>query len=474
MFFTAMLHQPLSYRHQVHVVLLVLFILSISSIGVLDSKNVKASEDRSWHTSGRQILDAKDRPVRIAGINWFGFETPNYVVHGLEERNYQDMLKQIKHLGYNTIRLPFSSQLFDAASSPNGIDFTKNPDLRALSGFQILDKIIGYASHLGLLIILDRHRPDANSQSALWYTSDYPESRWISDWQMLAKHYLANPMILGADLHNEPHAPACWGCGDPYLDWRLAAERAGNAVLAVNPHWLIFVEGIDCYGGQLVKDCDWWGGNLQGVAQYPVRLSIPNQLVYSAHEYSADIVEKAWFKASTYPKNLPKIWDTYWGYIAQQNIAPIWLGEFGTKLDNLSDHQWLSSLVNYLGQGADGINWTYWCWNPDSGDTGGILQDDWKTVNQAKQNYLNAIELVLPDFSVEADTPTPTFMTTPTPTPSMTPITTPMATPISTSAPGVSGSPDAEQGNNQDQGQGNPDKQQRGNQERKYGRSRKN
>lgn len=30
-----------------------------------------------WHTSGRQILDAVNQPVRIAGINGFGFETGN-------------------------------------------------------------------------------------------------------------------------------------------------------------------------------------------------------------------------------------------------------------------------------------------------------------------------------------------------------------------------------------------------------------
>jgi endoglucanase len=41
-------------------------------------------------------------------------------------------------------------------------------------------------------------------------------------------------------------------------DWRLAAERAGNAVPAANPDWLITVEGIDCYSG----DCYWRGGNL--------------------------------------------------------------------------------------------------------------------------------------------------------------------------------------------------------------------
>ena len=42
-----------------------------------------------WHTSGRQILDSSDKPVRIAGINWFGFETANHVAHGLWSRDYK-------------------------------------------------------------------------------------------------------------------------------------------------------------------------------------------------------------------------------------------------------------------------------------------------------------------------------------------------------------------------------------------------
>ena len=37
-----------------------------------------------------------------------------------------------------------------------------------------MDKIVGYAGPIGLRVILDRHRPDAGAQSALWYTSRYP------------------------------------------------------------------------------------------------------------------------------------------------------------------------------------------------------------------------------------------------------------------------------------------------------------
>ncbi|GHO42447.1 hypothetical protein KSX_06100 [Ktedonospora formicarum] len=387
-----------------------------------NTHQVEAAGTGYWHTNGTQILDANNQQVRIAGINWFGLETANYAPHGLWTRNYKDMLDQTKSLGYNTLRLPYANQLFDTGSTPNGIDYSKNPDLQGLSGLQVMDKIIGYASQIGLRVILDRHRPDSGGQSALWYTSAYPESRWISDWQMLAQRYKGNAMVIGADLHNEPHAPACWGCGDQSVDWRLAAERAGNAILSVNPNWLIFVEGVDCYGpgGQASGDCYWWGGNLEGAAQYPVRLNVANRLVYSAHDYPASVYPQSWFSASNYPNNLPGVWDTHWGYLVKQNIAPVWLGEFGTKLATTSDQQWLSTLTNYLGKGANGIHWTFWCLNPNSGDTGGILNDDWTTVNQTKQAYLTPIEFAL-DAGSSTPTPTPTTGTTPTATTTSTP-----------------------------------------------------
>ena len=44
--------------------------------------------------------------------------------------------------------------------------------------------------------------------------------------------------------------------------------------------------------------------------------------------------------------------------------------------------------MSYLGTGVNGMSFTYWSWNPNSGDTGGIAHDDWTTVNQAKQSIL--------------------------------------------------------------------------------------
>jgi endoglucanase len=345
-----------------------------------------AAGEGYWHTSGRQLLDAQNNPVRITGINWFGFETANYTLHGLWARNYEDMLDQVKDLGYNTLRLPYSNQLFDSASTPNSINLNLNPDLAGLSGLQILDKIIAYAGQIGLSVILDRHRPDSGGQSALWYTDRYPESRWISDWTMLARRYAGNTTIIGADLHNEPHNPACWGCGDQATDWRLAAERAGNAILAANPNWLIFVEGIECHNG----DCNWWGGNLQGARNNPIRLNVPGRLVYSPHDYAMSVFpNQPWFTSPDFPNTLRPHWEKNWGYIRTENIAPLMLGEFGTTLQDPKDQTWLPALMEYLGTGTGGIGFTYWSLNPNSGDTGGILNGDWTTIDTRKQSILD-------------------------------------------------------------------------------------
>ncbi|MFD9932441.1 cellulase family glycosylhydrolase [Streptomyces massasporeus] len=346
-----------------------------------------------WHTSGRQILDAAGQPVRIAGINWFGFETANHVVHGLWARDYKSMIDQMKSLGYNTIRMPYSDDILGPGTMPDSINTDgKNTDLRGLTSLQVLDRIVAYAGQSGLKIVLDRHRPDAAGQSALWYTASVPESTWITNLKALATRYKGNSTVIGIDLHNEPHDPACWGCGDTSRDWRLAAQRAGNAVLSANPELLIMVEGVQSHNGVN----GWWGGNLMGVAQHPVQLDVPDRLVYSAHDYATSVAQQSWFSDPSFPSNMPGIWDKYWGYIFKQNIAPVWLGEFGTTLQPSVDQKWLAELVKYLRAtstyGADSFHWTFWSWNPNSGDTGGILKDDWQTVDTAKDGYLASVK----------------------------------------------------------------------------------
>jgi endoglucanase len=341
------------------------------------------------HTDGGNIVDAAGKPVTLTGVNWFGFETGTFAPDGLYTRNYKSMLDQIVASGFNAIRLPYSNALFRAGNTPN-INYQVNPDLKGLQGLALMDKIINAATARGLMVILDQHRPDQYAQSDLPASGSLSEQQWIDDWVMLAQHYRNNPLVIGADLHNEPHGEATWGTGNPQTDWRLMAEKAGDAVLQANPNWLIFVEGIDNFDGHSY----WWGGDLAGAKRYPVQLSVPNHLVYEAHDYGPGVSYQTWFGAKNFPDNLPGIWERNWAYLKDQGIAPVLLGEFGGQsMGSDTEGTWQTTLISFLKQ--HGIGYTYWSWNPDSGDTGGILNYDWQTVNNAKLNVLRTYQAPL-------------------------------------------------------------------------------
>lgn len=339
------------------------------------------------HAQGTKLINSSNQEVRLTGVNWFGLETGSFAPHGLWARNWEEMMDQMVQAGFNTVRLPYSNQLFDASSKPNGIDFAKNPDLQGLSGLEIMDKVVDGAAKRGMKIILDRHRPDSNAQSELWYTDKVSEQRWISDWVMLAKRYLGNPAVIGADLHNEPRGQATWGDGNIKTDWRLAAERGGNAILDVNPNWLIIVEGVEKHHDHYY----WWGGNLMSVQDSPVRLSHPDKLVYSAHEYGPGVYMQEWFRAADFPNNLAKLWTDRWAFVQKDGISPVLMGEFGGRsVGQDLEGTWQRTLMKFLKD--NNISYTYWSWNPNSGDTGGVLKDDWTTLDQGKVSMLSEYE----------------------------------------------------------------------------------
>ncbi len=371
-----------------------------------------------WHTSGSQILDAGNQQVRIAGINWYGFETTRAVAGGLSSQDYKAILGTIHAQGYNTVRIPLSNQVVETPSVPSAISYANgiNSDLQGLNSLQILDRIVSYAATLNLRIILDNHRSEAGDSAesnGLWFTGAYPESAWINDWTSLARRYAGNTTVIGFDLRNEPHnatsGGACWDCGGAN-DWHLAAQRAGNAVLAVNPNLLIFVEGTDAYN----NDYYWWGGNLEGVTNSPVTLSVPNHLVYSAHEYGPREYQQWWFNSNTTYSTLYSVWQNHWGYISQNNIAPLWVGEFGTT-NNASDiqnnaagseGQWFQSLIQYLNSNTL-LNWTYWALNGE--DAYGLLDNNYdpSPASPLKQQSLAALQFTFGAGTGGGGTPPP-------------------------------------------------------------------
>jgi len=172
-------------------------------------------------TRGSDIVNASGETVPIHGLNWFGLETEIAVPHGLWARNWRSMMDEVKDLGFNALRIPFSGDLvLSGGGQPSGIDTALNPDLAGLNGLQILDAIVDYANVIGLRILLDYHRSAPGggpNEGGLWFGNGWSELDVIDAWQIMARRYGDDPAVIGADLVNEPYG-GTWGDG-ARTDW---------------------------------------------------------------------------------------------------------------------------------------------------------------------------------------------------------------------------------------------------------------
>ena len=331
--------------------------------------------------------------IKMKGINYFGFETSDLTIHGLWARNWKSMIQQIKSTGFNAVRLPFCPKTLKP-NAVSSIDYSKNTDLQGLNSIQIFDKVIDELNNNQIYILLDHHRPDCNAISEKWYTPSYSENQWINDLRFVAKRYANKEYFFGLDLKNEPHDSASWGTGNKAADWNLAAERAGKAVLYTNPNILIFVEGISQNPSCISTTETYWGGNFEPYNCKPMNYSfIPkNKLVFSPHVYGPDVYLHSYHNSPSYPSNMFSIWDTHFGFLHTVKNENVVIGEFGGMYGtgNPKDIQYQDTLVEYL-KARKMCNSFYWTWNANSGDTNGILNLDWQTINTSKMTLLNKL-----------------------------------------------------------------------------------
>ncbi len=321
------------------------------------------------HTSGQYIVDSNGARVHLNAFNWYGSEGEDFVVEGLQAQPLNSIVATIKGLGFNAVRLLWSNQMVESNPVVGNYALTANPSLEGQNALTIFDTVVNALSSAGIMVILDNHMSNAawccstTDNNELWYNSSYPEANWIADWQSMATRYESNPWVIGVDLRNEPRSPATWG-GAASTDWHAAAERGGNAVLAINPNLLIFVEGVN------------YAGNLSGVATLPVQLNVANQLVYEAHDsgfwYSSINGYSGWYNAI----------EPNWGYLVNgSNPQPLWIGEFGTcnsadTCDGSSSNAdlgfWFNAMTSFVRD--YGVDWSYWAINgtTETGNAGGF------------------------------------------------------------------------------------------------------
>ena len=367
-------------------------------------------------TKGSKIVDGDGREVWLKGVNWFGYNTGDNALGGLEQCSLKDMISQISERGFNFMRIPVSCEILlqwmngeypNARFSPS-----LNPELKGLNSLEIFDLTLDTLKEHGIRVMIDIHSAETGLMGhirPLWYTEKIDESMYLKALSWTAARYAASGKIAAYDIKNEPHGRcdepemAVWNGSSARNNWRHFAALAGNAVLDSDHHALIVIEGIQMYPKHNVsndftsKDPSvyrntWWGGNLMGVRDFPVDLGSEarnRQIVYSVHEYGPTVYMQPWFEDDySYKSLVENVWRDLWLYIVEEDAAPVLIGEWGGFTDDVT-LKWLKCMRRLISDYR--LNFAFWCLNPASPDTGGLLKDDFSTWDETKYDIVRPL-----------------------------------------------------------------------------------
>jgi endoglucanase len=335
-------------------------LLAVFSRGLVFAGERPLNIQPPLHTEGHQIVDASGASIRLTSVNWYGFDEKEYVVGGLDHAPLPTIVDEIQQLGVNSVRFPWANETLERDPPVADYAVMANPQFKGMHAMEIMDAVIDALAKAHIMVVLDNHVSRADwccsetDGNGLWYNADYPESRWLADWQTIARRYQNQRWVIGADLRNELRSGAAWGGADPKVDWHAAAERGGNAVLTANPRLLVMVESPD------------YSTNFAGFDKLPVKLKVAHRLVYSPHAYNI-----SGHPFSGYDE-LKQIYDARAGFLLRlEPGVPIWVGEFGTcqNLDCGANSDWFYLYLRYVRENH--LSWCYWPLNgtQSSGET---------------------------------------------------------------------------------------------------------
>lgn len=414
-----------------------LALCSVMCFSAIQPAVVSATDDTGddWlHVEGNKVCDAQGNEVWMTGCNWFGYNVGSQVFDGVWSQNMHEMLNQIADHGFNLLRVPMSTELLlqwknNEPDPMIKVNTYANPELAVdgteggdpMYSFDIWNYAVKWCKENGIKIMMDVHCAEtasAGHQVNLWYTDKFSTEDWFEGLEWFADYYKDDDTIIAIDLKNEPHGTADtsatmakWDDTTDANNWKYAAECAASHVLSANPNLLIMVEGTEVYpkfeegNDWTCPNLDysrypysyyhhtWWGGNFRGARDYPVDLGeYQDKLVYSPHDYGPLVYAQTWFEGDfTKETLLEDCWYDNWFYLYDEKIAPLLIGEWGGFIDAEHDtdgknKEWMTYLRELIVDNH--LHHTFWCFNENSGDTGGLVYDNFSTWDEDKYAFV--------------------------------------------------------------------------------------
>lgn len=332
-------------------------------------------------THGREIVDDTGVRCKLISVNWYGASDIFMVPGGLDTRHRSQIAKTIRYLGFNSVRLPYADEMVRKNPVVDAKSLAANSDLVGKSALEVFTEVVNSLTDAGLAVIINDHISqarwccDANPCDASWTNQGIPfcpvyqtEGDWIDNLVTVMKPHVLNPLVVGVDLRNEVRGLL----GSRLWDsWAAAAEKASDRLHRLQPDWLMVVEGVSS------------ANDISGARKRPVELRHENKLVYSAHIYGWSgwgSLDPYWYrKYDSFAEDMER----NWGYLLENNTAPLWLGEVGSPRHPAERdlHYW-RNMMRYLR--ATDVDVAYWALNPrkpkdNEVESYGLLEDDWMT-----------------------------------------------------------------------------------------------
>ena len=359
--------------------------------------------------------------VNIRGANLYSLSSTDFSFLKLNEWGIDQILSEAIDMGINTIRLCYNPDLIkdemDLASTSetipannvtkskpgNDIFFDENDD--RITMYEALQAIVDRCDYWNLNVLLDHHVLEEGA--GLWYTSTFTEIDYLKTLFFVAENFQQSN-IIGIDLINEPTL-AVWDGKGLENDFRRFAQKAGKGIRAINPNWLIFVEGVQ-YHGDAAKEseenntfsydptdqslgpcsnnspCNWpvsetgSSEQLSTYGTYPVEHNaIPDyKLVFSPHTYQWQYnYVKDHFSNQIIADNYEYVTDLNnyrWGYLAEENAVIV--GEFGAPYASANggtlplpmaySEEWFQYFIKYMAEKKLPGSF-YWALNGNTG-----------------------------------------------------------------------------------------------------------
>ncbi|XP_034701646.1 glycosyl hydrolase 5 family protein-like [Vitis riparia] len=321
-------------------------------------------------TSGRWVVDdASGQRVKLACVNWIS-HLQAMVVEGLHKRPLREIAGGITAMGFNCVRLTWATYMFtrpsygnrSVAESLGGLGLSEakegvarnNPELLNLSLVEAYEAVVDELGRHGVMVVLDNHvsKPKwccaEDDGNGFFGDKYFHPKEWLQGLTKVAHRFKDKSQVVAMSMRNELRGP-----NQTEHIWYKQIRKGGRTIHSINPNLLVIVSGLE------------FDTDLSFLKQKPLKLKLPNKVVFEAHWYSFSSITGG-VEWTEQPLN--QICDnrTEWfesgaAFVGTgSNPAPFFLSEFGIDLRGVNprDNRFFGCFLAFVAQRD--LDWALW------------------------------------------------------------------------------------------------------------------